>query len=83
MPSPGFKTTIPAIEWPQTYALDRMATEIGAFKHALVNIVYRKSADVMSRWILRNRDCAVIHVTGPKIAFSHYSCTNPNRESYF
>jgi hypothetical protein len=26
MSSAGFKTTIPAIKWPQTYALDHMAT---------------------------------------------------------
>jgi hypothetical protein len=29
MPSAGFETAIPAIERPQTYALDRAATGIG------------------------------------------------------
>jgi len=29
MPSAGFETAIPAIEQPQTYALDRTATGIG------------------------------------------------------
>jgi hypothetical protein len=27
MSSAGFKTTIPAIKWPQTYALDHTATK--------------------------------------------------------
>ena len=31
MPSVGFEPLIPAIEWPQTYALDRGATGIGHF----------------------------------------------------
>jgi hypothetical protein len=30
MPLAGFEPTIPAIERPQTYALDRMATGIGS-----------------------------------------------------
>jgi len=29
MPLAGFRPTIPSSEWPQTHALDRMATEIG------------------------------------------------------
>jgi hypothetical protein len=29
MPSPGFEPSIPAIEQPQTYVVDRMATGIG------------------------------------------------------
>ena len=29
MPPVGFEPTIPASEWPQTYALDRAATETG------------------------------------------------------
>jgi hypothetical protein len=29
MPSAGFETATPQIKWPQTYALDRAATEVG------------------------------------------------------
>jgi hypothetical protein len=37
MPSAGYKPTISAIKWLQTYALDRMATGIGiSCKHVLV-----------------------------------------------
>jgi hypothetical protein len=31
MPSAGFKLAIPAIEWPETYALDHGSTGIGEF----------------------------------------------------
>ena len=31
MPSAGFETAIPAVERPQTYALDRTAIEIGKY----------------------------------------------------
>jgi len=32
MPPAGFETTIPASEQPQTHALDRAATRMGAFR---------------------------------------------------
>jgi len=33
MSSAGFEPLIPAIKWPQTYALDRAATRIGTILH--------------------------------------------------
>jgi hypothetical protein len=38
MPSPGFEPATPATKRPQTYALDRAATEVGNLK--LKNIKY-------------------------------------------
>jgi hypothetical protein len=49
MPPVGSETTIPASAWPQTYALDRVATGIGhteisrfriAIKHDILHILY-------------------------------------------
>ena len=34
----GIEPTIPASEWPRSYALDRAATEIGSFGFIILNM---------------------------------------------
>jgi hypothetical protein len=53
MPSPGYEPAIPASKWPQTYALDRAATEIGY--QEILEIIseiwpWGPGKDTMPRW---------------------------------
>lgn len=41
MPLAGFEPAVPAIEWPQTYVLDRAATEI-----AIILISYTRASKI-------------------------------------
>jgi hypothetical protein len=38
MPPAGFEPAIPAVKWPQTYALDRKATGIGGLQLRKIKI---------------------------------------------
>jgi hypothetical protein len=45
----GFKPTITATKWPQTYALDSAATGIGKCDYCNVNKVRNSELDVLAR----------------------------------
>jgi hypothetical protein len=51
MPSAEFKPAIPTIQWPQTYALDHMATKIDRYLllDVLLLLLYFR-LDVSCKW---------------------------------